>query len=232
MRRISPDGTITAVGDVVESATNLVSGLTTTPDGTVLAATADAAGTTQMSGSLPMAPRRRSRRPAGWCTRSRRSQIEQVATLTDSSVDRVDLSTGVATPTGQTAALLGQSLAAAPDGTLVGDIATNHTFRMAPDNTPDAIAGNGTGDPGTTAQHGDSSQLKLTATGLALTPNDGVLLSSGHVIYHFKTRPARRRPSVAISLLRRRLLGHLRDTSVDPLDDPFVSPCPYAPTFG
>ena len=78
-------------------------------------------------------------------------------------------------------------IAAAPDGTIyVGLTSSNFIIRISPDDSPTVIAGTGSADPGTTAQSGDGQHLSLTPTGLALTPNDGLLISSGHVVYRLQ----------------------------------------------
>lgn len=52
--------------------------------------------------------------------------------------------------------------------------------------TLDIIAGNGAPDPGTTAQSGQAIDLALVPRGLALTPNHGMVFSSGHVVYRLE----------------------------------------------
>lgn len=189
VRRITPDGTITAVGDgIANSGTSLITGLTTTPSGTILVTTVDAgAGTTQIGQIAPDGTQSTVTTTSGVVYAIAAISDTRVATLTTSSAERVDLTTGIATSTGQSATLLGQSLAAAPDGTLyVGDTNTNRVERIPPDNTVAVIAGDGTADPGTGTQTGAGLSLHLTPTGLALTPNDGLLISSGHVIYRLQ----------------------------------------------
>jgi hypothetical protein len=188
VRRIAPDGTISAVGDGISgSATNVITGLTTTPDGTVLVAVAEApSGPTHIDVISPDGTESVVTTTAKPVYAIAAISNTQIATLTTSSLDRVDLTTGAVTPTGQTATL-GESLAAAPDGTIyVGLTSSNFIIRISPDDSPTVIAGTGSADPGTTAQSGDGQQLSLTPTGLALTPNDGLLISSGHVVYRLQ----------------------------------------------
>jgi hypothetical protein len=186
VRRISPDGTITAVGDGINSSlTVFITGLTTTPNGNVLAAVVNVSNsaTTIVRIAADGSQSAVTSTP-GMVFAIAAISDDTIATVNMSSIDRVDLATGVASPTGQTATPAGQSLAASPDGTIyIGSQTSNVLLRIAPDNTSATIAGDGTADPGTTAQMGDGRTLALTPTGLALTPNDGLLISSGHVVY-------------------------------------------------
>ena len=79
------------------------------------------------------------------------------------------------------------SLAAAPDGTVyVGSATSNQIVQVKPDDSAYSLAGTVTADPGTTAQMGNGLELNFTPTGLALTPNNGLLISSGHVVYRLQ----------------------------------------------
>ena len=65
--------------------------------------------------------------------------------------------------------------------------------RVESDGTMTTIAGNGSADTGNVAQQGEALALSLTPMGLATTKNDGLLVSSGHVVYRLD-HPRRRRP--------------------------------------
>ena len=56
-------------------------------------------------------------------------------------------------------------------------------MRIAPDGATTVIAGNGVSDPSITAQYGTGTDLQLTVSGISTTPNDGLLLTSGRVVY-------------------------------------------------
>jgi hypothetical protein len=58
-----------------------------------------------------------------------------------------------------------------------------NVLRIDPDGTVTTIAGNGTADPGTGAQYGNALDLALSPVGVAATENNGLLVSSGHVVY-------------------------------------------------
>lgn len=101
------------------------------------------------------------------------------------TISRVDVATATATPTGARAVdAMFATLAAASDGTIYAPAADGvHVQRIDPDNTVTLIAGSGLGDPATGVQRGIATGLALTPVGLALTPNNGLLISSGHVVY-------------------------------------------------
>lgn len=186
VRRITPAGTVTAVGNgIANSATDFIVGVTKTPDGTILVAVVhNGGGTTEIAQISADGTQATVTTTPGLVYAIAAISDAQVATLTSSSVDRVDLTTGIATSTGHPSGLLDGVLTAAPNGTIyVGSAAAETIVRIAPDNIVTTIAGNGTADPGTSAQMGPGLSLQLTPSGLALTPNNGLLVSSGHVVY-------------------------------------------------
>lgn len=123
------------------------------------------------------------------------------------TLQRLDLTTDTTTPLNVSLANEEDSIAiaGAPDGTIYlggssvdtypGSVVvngvpyTNQVVRLNPDGTVTPIAGTGTPDPGTTRQSGAGLELNLSPTGLAVTPNHGLLISSGHVVYRLD-RPA------------------------------------------
>jgi serine/threonine-protein kinase len=108
-----------------------------------------------------------------------------IAEYPSGAIDRLDTATGVRTPTGVSFSGPIPMLAGAPDGTIYATTATK-VERIDPDNTVTVIAGNGTADPGTSAQVGTGTSLSLSPAGIALTPNNGLLISSGHVVYRLQ----------------------------------------------
>ena len=68
----------------------------------------------------------------------------------------------------------------------VGDVSANVLLRIVridPDGALTTIAGNGSADPGTGQQQGNALSLALSPMGVAVTKNNGLLVSSGHVVY-------------------------------------------------
>lgn len=195
IRKITSDGTITTVGTpITASLTDTFSGLTTTPNGTVLASVIHGTSSSDIDAIHADGTQTTITSIDGRAFAIAAISDTEIAVATDSSVARVDLTTGVATTTGYPMTLLTGSLAAAPDGTIyVGSTTANRIDRIAPDNTTVQIGGLTEGsdraDPGTTAQMGIALTLRLTPTGLAVTPNHGLLISSGHVVYRLD-RPA------------------------------------------
>jgi hypothetical protein len=195
VRRIAPDGTITAVGTgIASNPMQNLTGITTTPNGTILVAwfTYDH-WSTEIDSIAPDGTQTAVASIPGLVDAIAAISDTQVATVSElvnvpaMAVDRVDLTNGATTPIDTYTPSYFGSLAASPDGTIyVGSADTNRVVRIAPDNTVTTIAGDGTADPGTGAQSGDALSLKLTPTGLALTPNNGLLLTSGHVVYRLQ----------------------------------------------
>jgi hypothetical protein len=89
------------------------------------------------------------------------------------TVDRLDLATGTLTSTGFAQGY--GSLAVASDGTIYA-ASPNTVVRIAPDNTVTTVAGGGTADP---LKGGSATSVKLSPMGLALTADDGLLISGG-----------------------------------------------------
>ena len=108
-----------------------------------------------------------------------------IAEYPTGAIDRLDAATGVRTSTGISFSGTTPMLAGAPDGTIYATTATR-VERIDPDNTVTVIAGNGTPDPGTSAQVGPGTSLSLSPAGIALTPHHGLLISSGHVVYRLE----------------------------------------------
>ena len=89
--------------------------------------------------------------------------------------------TGVSTSSPSLAQLVGST-----DGSFYAADAQgypNQVVRIDPDNKIAVVAGTGAGDPGTSRQTGLATDLSLSPTGLAVTPNSGLLIASGHVVY-------------------------------------------------
>ncbi len=113
------------------------------------------------------------------------------------TLSRVDLTTQTVTPTpislstqfDQSAVAAGPDgsvyLAPAPSGTVTVGSSTyaNQVLRIDADNSVTPIAGTGIADPGNQRQTGLGATLNLSPMGLAATPNNGLLISSGHVVY-------------------------------------------------
>lgn len=74
---------------------------------------------------------------------------------------------------------------------------TNQVVRLDPDGTVTPIAGTGNPDPATGRQYGDGLDLDLSPAGLAVTPNNGLLISSGHVVYRLD-KPAQAGPTTTV----------------------------------
>jgi serine/threonine-protein kinase len=108
-----------------------------------------------------------------------------IAEYPTGAIDRLDAATGVRTPTGVSFSGTVPMLAGAPDGTIYATTSTR-VERIDPDNTVTVIAGNGTPDPGTSAQVGPGTSLSLSPAGIALTPHHELLISSGHVVYRLE----------------------------------------------
>jgi hypothetical protein len=197
VRRIDAHGTIDTVGTVIsDNYSRFITGITATPGGTVLVAVSDAAaGTATIDRIAPDGTETTITTFPGQVYGIAAISETEVVIASYSTVDRVDLQTGAVAPTGQASTLSTTSIAATSDGTIyVGHSNTNLIDKIAPDNTAEWIAGDGTADPGTTSQVGDGRALHLTPTGLALTPNSGLLISSGHVVYRLQD-PANVPPS-------------------------------------
>jgi sugar lactone lactonase YvrE len=64
-----------------------------------------------------------------------------------------------------------------------GYAAEGKVIRFDPDGTAWTIAGNGSPEPDTGAQMGHAPDLALTPFGVAVTPNNGLLVTSGRVVY-------------------------------------------------
>lgn len=95
------------------------------------------------------------------------------------------LDEGSSTPTPVTVLAAGsapRSMAADAAGNLYAGVG-DHLVRIAADGTVVNVAGNGLPDPASGAQSGDARTLMLSPYGVALTSNNGLLLSSGHVVY-------------------------------------------------
>ncbi len=186
IRRIAPDGMISTVGTpIIQSVVTFFTAVTVTPSGTILANVMHASSTSSTIYRI-------NADGTQTAVTTIAKNIVSIAAISDTQIAatdfnglwRVDLGTGVATSTGYSGGYLQASIAAAPDGTIyVGSTTTNNVIRIDPDNTETTIAGTGTADPGTTAQTGNGLDLDVTPTGLALTPNNGLLISSGHVVY-------------------------------------------------
>jgi hypothetical protein len=110
---------------------------------------------------------------------------------------RLDLGTGTATDVSPVGPWNLRGLAADAQGNLyfagqitvvVGDGTFDESVvRISSDGvTQTVIAGNGQPDPGTTAQSGLGTEIPLSAVSVALTPLNGLLLSSGHVVYRLE----------------------------------------------
>lgn len=189
IRKIDGEGIITTVGTpITASLTDAFTGLTATPDGTIFAIANHGTSSTDVDQINADGSQTTIATIDGLALGIAAISDTEVAVLTDSAVKRVDLTTGVATTTGYAMTSFAGSIAAAPDGTIyVGSTTGNRIDRISPDNTTAQIGGLLTGtdraDPGTTAQIGSGLDLRLTPTGLALTPNHGLLVSSGHVVY-------------------------------------------------
>ncbi len=67
--------------------------------------------------------------------------------------------------------------------TSAGDVSEGNVLRIDSDGTVTTIAGNGMADPGTGKQMGYALELPLSPMGIAATKNNGLLVSSGHVVY-------------------------------------------------
>lgn len=184
IRRITPGGTISTVGTpIASSPADLITGVTTTPNGTVLVASVHGS-VSHIDSIAPNGTQTLVTSTSKLVVGIAAISDTEVAVLTTSDIARVDLGTGTATSTGVAISQLQGSIAAAPDGTIyVGNNSANTITAIAPDNTTRVIGGDGTADPGTGTQSGASLTLHLTPTGLALTPNNGLLISSGHVVY-------------------------------------------------
>lgn len=55
--------------------------------------------------------------------------------------------------------------------------------RISPDGTTTTIAGNGSDDPNNTALVGAATELPYNARGISITPNNGLLFTSGRTVY-------------------------------------------------
>lgn len=60
---------------------------------------------------------------------------------------------------------------------------TRQVVRIGPDGTKTTIAGNGSTDPNNTALIGDGTDQPYNASGISITPNRGLLLTSGRAVY-------------------------------------------------
>ncbi len=99
------------------------------------------------------------------------------------TIYRVNAATGAATPIpGVTLSAICSPMAAAPDGTIYAVNNNHQVIRIDTNNNVILLAGDGNPDPGH-VQAAKGTNLSLTPLGLALTPNDGLLISSGHEVY-------------------------------------------------
>lgn len=70
-----------------------------------------------------------------------------------------------------------------PAGPVYGTTTDGQVVQVNADGSTSVIAGNGVADPGSGVQFGQGTDLALSPSGLAVTPNNGLLISSGHVVY-------------------------------------------------
>ncbi len=89
------------------------------------------------------------------------------------------------------------ALAVAATGQIYAGLET-HLLRIESDGRWSNVAGNGRYDLDGGVQMGDARELRLSPLGVAVTENNGILLSSGHVVYRLD-RPAEAAASCDIS---------------------------------
>ena len=109
---------------------------------------------------------------------------------------RLDTTTGIATDMSPLGGWLLRALAADAAGNVyfagqesvvVGTYNPEAVMRIDSDGvTETAIVGNGLPDPADSAQSGTALDLPLSPEGLALTPLNGLLITSGHVVYRLQ----------------------------------------------
>jgi hypothetical protein len=119
---------------------------------------------------------------------SRQLAVDQYSPTASGTIDRLDLATGTLTSTGFTSAGAPPGLAAASDGTIYAT-ENDSVVRITPDNTVTTVAGGGTGDP---LKGGSATGVHLQPRGLALAPDDGLLISSsypGSAVYRLQLPP-------------------------------------------
>jgi len=191
VRRITPDGTIDTLGTpITDSAIECIAAITTTPSGEVLVATFDASGTSRIEWVQPDGTRTPLATTDTYVYTIAAISDTELAAASFDQVLRIDLATGASTPVGVSTTGLDASVAAAPDGTIyVGSSDSDVVERVTADGVV-TIAGDGTPDPANSRQYGQGTDLHLTPTGLALTPGNGLLICSGHVVYRLENPAA------------------------------------------
>ena len=177
VRKVSPGGTITTV---FGPTTNTLIGFAGSPDGTAYVVDVYPGHTTTITVLAPDGTSSVVYSGSPVLTTIAYDGPGQLAvgeySPTEGAIARLDLATGTLTPTGFSTNLDTPGLATGSDGTIY--VATPTTIvRIAPDNTTTSIAGGGTGDP---LKGGSATSVNLSPVGLALTGDDGLLISTGY----------------------------------------------------
>jgi serine/threonine-protein kinase len=197
LRRILPDGTMTTPN----LAQQHVTGVDFAADGTMYYSDGTPYVTTSSVYEVP---------PGGSSTAVYSSSILQLGPVavsgpdqltigaapmsqySEGTVKRLDLASGTLTQLYSVGSGFVRSVTASSTGAVyaiamdMGFGSVNHlheVVRIDPDGTTSVIAGNGTADPGTTAQWGPATSLSLTPSAVVTTPHNGLLVTSGHVVY-------------------------------------------------
>ena len=121
-------------------------------------------------------------------------------TTSGTFIDRLDVTSGTLTQLLSLGNDFGLGVSAGPDGAIyaiaqpdplgIADTsALYRVYRIDPDGSTKVVAGDGTPDPGDTAQWGQATDLSLSPEAIAATPHNGLLVTSGHVVYRI-TDPA------------------------------------------
>jgi serine/threonine-protein kinase len=203
IRRVTPDGTLTTYVDVRQSTgTSTIVGLAVAGDGTVYynhflgfatgthVEARSTTGVTRVVASLSG--------PAGGLALAGEGTLvtrEAADFVSPALLETIDIATGSKSTaidmqqlgfdaTGHTLdALLALPPVASPDGTIYQVNMSRQIVRINPDHTFAVIAGTGNYDDGSVVQSGLGTSLNLSPTGLGITPNGGLLIASGHVVY-------------------------------------------------
>ena len=202
IRKISPDGMLTTYVDARQpTGTSTIVGFAVAGDGTVYydhflgfgtgthVEAMSPAGVTRVVATLSG--------PAGGLALAGNDTlvVRDAADLTSPAlIETIDVATGSKSTvldmgqigfggSGSIAGMLSLPPMASADGTIYQVNRSNQVVRINPDHTVTIIAGTGTPDDGSVVQSGLGTSLNLSPTGLELTPNGGLLIASGHVVY-------------------------------------------------